>query len=58
MTFELQFDADNAAFAGNDWQPETVRILTEVARRIEMGDNSGTIRDINGNTVGKFAFKS
>lgn len=58
MKFQLEFDADNAAFAGNDWQPETVRILTEVARRVEMGDNSGTIRDSNGNTVGRFEFKS
>lgn len=57
--FMLHFTADNAAF-DPDPNPEIVRILREVADRIEQGDSFNKFRnvtDINGNIVGVFALK-
>lgn len=49
--FELKFDTDNAAFEDNS---QIGRILREVANHIDGGCLSNTIRDINGNVVGRF----
>ena len=54
--FELFFSCDNAVF---DDAPmaEVSRILRDVAQRIDDGDDAGfyrTIRDINGNDIGRF----
>ena len=54
--FKLQMDTDNAAFGDDDKGPEVARILREIAERIEDGDESGTCRDINGNTCGAWQF--
>lgn len=56
MQFDLAFDADNAAF-DEDPRREVVRILREVAKRIERGDDTTldlSVLDINGNVVGRF----
>jgi hypothetical protein len=62
MKFELFFNCDNAAFSGLDEHnaetaaTEIVRILREVASRIESGDTANAyrdVRDFNGNIVGK-----
>lgn len=45
----------NSAF-GDDREAEVARLLREVAKRVEDGAESGTIKDINGNTVGEFSF--
>ena len=54
--FDLWIHLDNAAF-----QPfpdhEVARILRDVARTIELGaptDKYQTVRDVNGNDVGRF----
>jgi len=52
--FTLSFKMDSAAF--EDAGPaEIARILTDVTRQVEGGDASGTIRDYNGNTVGRWS---
>ena len=51
VMFELKFDTDNAAFED---QAEISRILREVADHVDGGCLSNTIRDINGNNVGRF----
>ena len=57
--FQLQFTADDDAFQP-DPSAEIVRILREVANRIERGDSYNTFRNIhdaNGNIVGVLALK-
>lgn len=54
MAFELDFETDNDAFAGEDLIGEVARILREIASKIEGGTYSGGVRDINGNRVGGF----
>ena len=51
--FELSVDTGNAAFdpAPGD---ELARILRRVADELEDGHTSGTVRDHNGNTVGRW----
>jgi hypothetical protein len=65
-TFTLKVNCDNAAFTEHDYPtyasaaPELARILREVADKIEGGcqyDFFQTIRDVNGNDVGRFALK-
>lgn len=52
--FKLEFDVNNDAFA-EDPQAVIAEILTEVGERVVSGTYQGTIHDINGNTIGKFA---
>lgn len=57
-TFTIKFRCDNAAFGDQD--QEIVRILRDIIYRIEGGDSydkQQTIRDINGNDVGRFGIK-
>ena len=49
--FKLEFETDNSAFEDMDF--ETVRILRELASKIENGIFPESIKDINGNTIGK-----
>lgn len=49
----LEFSMDNAAFEDNP-QREAGRILRLVIERIESGEEFGTIKDMNENTVGKW----
>lgn len=55
-TFTVKIDIDNSAF--DDRDAEISRILSEIAGKIEgCGTAQGmsqTIRDINGNTVGRW----
>lgn len=56
--FTLKIETDNAAFGdGNitDERYELARILREVAKRLESGEDSGAVRDVNGNKVGQFS---
>jgi len=61
MVFKLWFDTENVAFEDAK-EVEVVRILREIANKIEQsGDVPGfyqTIRDINGNDIGRYAEKS
>jgi hypothetical protein len=57
--FRVNIACDNAAFDPNP-RAEIARILREIAKRVENGDDIMTYRnayDINGNTVGTFALK-
>jgi hypothetical protein len=49
--FKLEIDNDNAAF---EYPSELPRMIREVARKVEEGHMSGTVKDINGNTCGKW----
>lgn len=51
--FQLHFDTSNEAFSDSPAR-EAARILRKVARRLESGETDGRIRDVNGNTVGRF----
>lgn len=53
----VNIETGNAAFHDEEGEPsghEAARILRELADRLEAGDTSGKVRDINGNTVGSF----
>lgn len=57
--FTVRIDTTNAAFE-DDPAPELVRILRDIAARIETGDTYDTFRnavDINGNVVGTWGLK-
>jgi len=63
MKFELFFNCDTEAFDGWDEhnaetaKPEIVRILRNVADRIESGDTANAYRnviDFNGKIIGRF----
>lgn len=61
--FKLAIQCDNDAFADGNEVAEIVRILREVAERLEAGDNgviSGmhrNVHDTNGNPVGTFVLR-
>ena len=54
MGFRLEFETDNAAF--EDGNGEAVRLLLQVAARVQAGETEGLVRDINGNLVGAWRF--
>jgi hypothetical protein len=58
MTFSLKIDCDNDAFETEQKHEELVRILREIADRLEeYGGLIGTVvRDCNGNKVGQAKF--
>jgi hypothetical protein len=51
--FKLEFEMDNEAFDDNQ-QYEIARILDEIKRDVLRLSTGRKIRDINGNTVGKW----
>ena len=61
--FKCEIDTGNAAFADPEtceedkfWEGvELSRVLNEIVKKIENGDTSGSIFDINGNRVGKWS---
>lgn len=59
-TFRLTIRTDNAAFDEEYQAQETARILRDVADKLDAGENFEMFRtlfDINGNDVGRAAFK-
>lgn len=54
MDFVVQFEMDNDAFV-EDMRAETVRVLGEVSRRVEWGQDYGNVKDVNGNTIGRWS---
>lgn len=54
MAFSLTLDTDNAAFEDGLTGHEVARILRSAADRLEQGEDSGQLRDVNGNTVGSY----
>lgn len=66
MAFKLEFKTDNAAFCDDNGEEhfdyekrEIGRILMELGKSFELfqqsGKRSGTVPDINGNTVGEWS---
>jgi hypothetical protein len=59
-TFKLEIDCDNAAFGDGDMDEcrrEVQRILAAASRSFgDTGNDSGRLRDINGNRVGSFEY--
>lgn len=57
-TFQMRFDLDNAEFDGAplDRAAGISRLLRETADKVDMGDESGDLFDINGNKVGAWGF--
>ena len=53
MKIKIEFSTDNAAFDEHIYEPG--RILRELALVIKENE-SGTLRDINGNTVGAWSW--
>ena len=53
--FKLEIQTTNAAFE-DDPSYGVARLLGEAAHSIDMGHLSGSLRDINGNRVGRFEF--
>ena len=49
--FRLEIELENDAFRDSGELP---RILRAVAKRIEDGERSGTVMDINGNSCGSW----
>lgn len=62
MTFTLRIDTDNAAFG--EYEDATraevsrlLRVVATVVNNDQAGASSGRIRDVNGNTVGQWAWE-
>jgi hypothetical protein len=53
--FTLAFNTDNEAFENAPYD-EPARILRLAADAVEDAQESGKIRDINGNTIGRWQF--
>lgn len=51
-TFSIEITLGNAAM---QTQEDVAAALERVAKRLKGGDEEGSIKDINGNTVGNFA---
>ena len=51
-TFTLNIETHSAAIAEDDRELEIARILRKTAERVENGQTSGTLLDINGASVG------
>ena len=49
--FYLNIETDNAAFTDAP-EAEIARILRRIAERVERGEQSGGILDVNGNGIG------
>jgi hypothetical protein len=51
---KLEMETDGDSFAEDEFPHECARIMRDVARRIQDGQDSGAILDINGNAVGRW----
>jgi hypothetical protein len=56
--FRVLIRTDNAAFEEGGRDAETVRLLRYVADCLEGGVSTANLRDINGNPVGDFGFRT
>lgn len=52
MDFTLTIEMGNAAMQDH---ADVADVLRELAERLEAGELNGSVRDYNGNTVGRFA---
>lgn len=54
MTLTIKIDMNNAAFEGENWAFEAAKIVRDLAKHIESGDDGRNLMDSNGNQVGKY----
>lgn len=55
--FKLEFETDNNVFLDQP-DAEVARILQAVADQVfDLGDRNGAIRDVNGNTIGRWTLE-
>lgn len=54
--FSIEFECDNAAFEEDPAQ-EVSRILTRTASHVLNGHTEGRVKDINGNTIGRWSLE-
>lgn len=52
--FWMKISTDNAAFVDAPEGAELARLLRETAERLEQGVPYGSLRDVNGNMVGRW----
>lgn len=55
MTFKLEFETGNAIFS-EDPDGEVCRILANIQVKVYAGLARDAIRDVNGNTIGKWSY--
>ena len=53
MTVTIQFDTDNAAFDSESYDYEVMKILHDLAGKDLSPGSDHTIRDTNGNSIGR-----
>ena len=56
ISFKLKMDTDNAAYQNNGLSntDELAEVLEEITTKLKQGNKYGSIRDLNGNTVGSW----
>lgn len=54
-TFDIRIETTSAAF-DDDASGELDRILRDVADRVSAGHADGVVKDVNGNTVGRYTW--
>ena len=52
---KLEFSTSNAAFAGVNGQSEAAHIVRAISELIIRGQDSGKVRDSNGNKIGEWS---
>ena len=53
MKFTIEFESGDAALS-DDPHGESARILRAIASRLDDGEDSGIVADLNGNSVGQW----
>jgi len=54
MKLTLELNLDNDSFSGAEYVEDIGNCLAQMIQKLRAEDTRGTMRDINGNTVGRF----
>jgi len=54
MEFTVNINVDNDAYNGQARQYQLIENLKDIISKLEMGNDWGTVKDINGNKVGNW----
>jgi hypothetical protein len=57
MKFELHIEIDNDAYYNQHIQYQLVDNLNDVIAKLEVAHDWGTVKDVNGNTVGEWSLE-
>ena len=57
MEFNLKINVDNDAYYNQHIQYQLIDNLKNVIATLEVAEDWGTVRDINGNTVGEWSLE-